>query len=52
MAPYPPGQTDCDWCHKDLAWKDVNFTEDNEALCPVCWPQWLEIIGEGGEARS
>lgn len=44
--PYPPGKTRCDWCHKTTGWKDINLTHDNEALCPRCWPAWLDIIGE------
>lgn len=41
----PPGATYCDWCSKALAWKDVQYAE-HEALCPKCWPSWLEIIAD------
>jgi hypothetical protein len=46
---FPPGKTKCDWCHKAVEWKDTDFTHDNEALCPKCWPTWLGIIGASNE---
>lgn len=42
----PPGATRCDWCHKALAWEAGQFSQDNEFLCPKCWPTYLEIIAD------
>jgi len=46
---HPPGATQCDWCHKAIAWEDTNLTHDNEALCSHCWPSWLQIVGADDE---